>query len=465
MPTKTQPKKRAYARKTKPEPYLGYQELGWLPAAQSCKTEHIDENVAFNFSAFYCAVNGISDDVMILPLHLYRRSGERREMLPSHPISRLLRVGPNPEMDTPTFVKYLVSMRLAWGNGYAEIVRDGSGMVEMLIPIHSRRVFPKRTGGGYLYYEVTNPDGSTAKVPSDDMLHLRGMTHDGVNGLSVVGYARECIGMALSAEKHGHQFFGNSCRPGILIMKPKRMGDAEENNLRKSMEKFNATGSRYGVMALEEGTTIKEIGMPHADAEFLATRLFQVQEMCRWFRLAPNKLGDYSQSHLTNILESNIQHHNDVIVPNVVPFECEMMRKLLLSQDLSGDDLYFKFNLNGLLRGKGKERAEYYQLMINCGGMTINEVRALEELNPIGPDGDKHRVPLNSVAVEDEDKIREEKAKAADKAPAAGPGRRKPAGRLRSQGGGEIGHNARLRANEAEGMQGDPRRRETLCRE
>lgn len=378
----------------------------------------VDENRALNFAATWAAVNIYTKGIRILPFVFYRRlaSGGKEEAV-DHPVWRLLHLRPNPEMSSSRFWSFLESCKLLWGNGYAEIERDRVGRPIGLWPIHPSRVTVKRAHElAPIVYEISGTSGTPAvTIAHTDMIHIMGLSKDGITGTSVISLARESLGLGLAAERHGSQYFGNYARPSGVLERPadqEPLSEPAAARLRASfIEKVSGDNTHLPPL-LEEGLKFTEIGMPNKDAQFLETRQFQVLEVARWWGLPPHKLG-----HLTDATFSNIEHQQmefvtESLTPECVDIQDEVTLKLLTDEE----QLAYKaeFNLLGLLRGDHVARATHYKTMWEIGAYTINDILRLENMNPIGPAGDVHFVQLNLTTAE---KVAEELGKPeADKA-------------------------------------------------
>lgn len=355
---------------------------------------HVSEHTALNYSAFWAAVNGISGDVSSLPLNLYRRiEGGGKERYDAHPLYRILHDNPNPEMTSMTFRRTLMAHVLTWGNGYAEIERDGAGRVKALWPLMPYAVTPFRDSGRLLY-RVAN-DGSNAEVifnPSD-ILHVPGLGFDGTMGYSIVAKARESIGLGLAAERFGGSFFGNGSTMGGILSHPGKLGDVGRKNLKDSIEaRHQGVDRAHKFMVLEEGMTYARVGINPDDAQFLETRQFQVAEIARWFNMPPHKLADLSRATFSNIEQQSIDYLRTTLMPWLEAWEQELMFKLI--SPLERRQQLIEHVTEGVLRGDAQARSEFYSKLFSIGAVTINEIRSRENLNPI-PGGDTSFVPLN----------------------------------------------------------------------
>ncbi len=356
----------------------------------------VNEDTALNYAAFYAAVRLIAETVASLSFHVHQRLGNGgSELQFDNPIDRLIHTQPNPEMCSFTFRELLQSWTLSWGNGYAEIERDARNRPIALWPIDPWRVEPAHNDLHQVVYAVQNPGGSPVVIPAHDMLHIKGLSPDGLRGYSVVAVAREAIGLGVATERYGAAFFGNSSRPAGVLEYPGKLKKESLERLRESWETVHAgSGNANKTAILEDGVTFKAMAIPPNDAQFLETRRFQIDEIARIFRIPPHLLGSMENATFSNITEQNVEWSRSII-PWAKRWEQESTRKLLGRQAL-----FTKMNLDTLLRGDIKTRYEAYRVGRNWGWLSANDILRMEDMNPIGKDGDQYLVPMNMTTPE-----------------------------------------------------------------
>lgn len=354
---------------------------------------------ATTISAVWCAVNLLSNSVMLLPWGVFERlkSGGNTSA-ESHPVYRLLRYRPNRNTSPSRFKKLMIVWRLLWGNARAEIERDQSGRPIALWPIHPSRVRTFTNDEGDIFHEVYGNSGPTVILADADVLHFMGLSLDGVTGLSIVGQARQSLGYTVSAEDYGYRFMANSARPSVVITVAKPMQLEQKNKFRESWQSGFGGANSGKTAILEVGQDIKTIGMPNKDAQFLETRTFQVLEIARWFNVPAHKLQELTRATFSNIEEQNIEYGVDSVMPLAKDLEDEADRKMV---DPRAEGRFFtKFNFEALLRGNSEARSKYLTAMLANGTHTINDNRVISDLAPIGPEGDVHYVSTNLTTAE-----------------------------------------------------------------
>lgn len=231
----------------------------------------VNEHTALNYSAYWTAVSLIASDVASLPLILYKREkGGSKSRYVDAKLYQILHDEPNSEMSSIIFRETLQAHALTWGNGYAEIERDGSGKVVALWPITPNRVAPFRDLSGVLRYRITNLDGSETVFDRGDMLHIPGLGFDGTIGYSVVAKARESIGLGLATERFGATFFGNGATFGGVLEHPGVMSDKAEKNFRETIAaRHQGVNRAHQLLLLEEGMKYQKLGIPPNEAQFI----------------------------------------------------------------------------------------------------------------------------------------------------------------------------------------------------
>jgi HK97 family phage portal protein len=345
---------------------------------------------ALNYSAVFAAVRIISEAVSSLPLHLYERlpnGGKRRAS--GTPLYSLVHDAPNDEMGSLQWREASMAHLLLWGNCYSEIVRDLEGNAVELWPLDPSQVKPTRTANGDLFYDV----GGKVALPRENVLHVSGLSFDGISGISPIAQARQSIGLALAIEQFGAGFFGRGARPGGILTFPGQLSSEARANLRRSFEDLHSgSGNSHRVALLEQGLKWESIGVPPDDSQFLQSREFQVIEICRWFNLPPHKLKELAKMNYNSLEQMNVEFLTDTLRPWLVRWEQQLNRKLLRRQDR--ERFFFEHAVEGILRGDLQSRYTSYSIARNWGWLSVNEIREKENLNPVDG-GDTYLTPQN----------------------------------------------------------------------
>jgi HK97 family phage portal protein len=369
----------------------------------------VNEANAMHIPAVFACVRIISEGLACLPCKLFERTENGRQEAAELPLFYLLRYSPNPQMTAFTFFETMQGHLCLWGNAYAEIQRDNAGRVIALWPRHPARTKPYRNEAGDLYYEVHVNNNSPRIVTSDNMLHIRGLSDDGILGISPISQARQAMGLAIATEKFGAQFFGNGSRPGGVLSHPKTLKEDAAKKLKESWQQSQGGDNAHTVAVLEEGIKWEAIGINPADSQFLETRKFQKSEIAGIFRVPPHLIGDLERSTHSNIEQQSLEFVIYTMLPWLVRWEQEITLKLLPSGKPHGSAIvgrnaaktYFvEFSVNALIRGDFQSRTAGYAIARQWGWMSANDVREQEGQNPIGAQGDIYLVPMNMIDAE-----------------------------------------------------------------
>jgi len=365
--------------------------------ATGSTSQNVTADSAMKISAVWRCVNLISGKVATLPLDLKRRVGDKREDAEDHQLWHLLRRRPNQWQTPAEFRRMMQASVLLRGNGYAYKVQS-AGRVIGLIPLNADNVEVKQERDLSLTYNVTLPSGQRTVLKQKDMLHLRGLTLDGVVGLPVLTYARESMNLALNTENHANGIFANGTMAGGVLKHQGKLGTDGQEALRDSLEYYRKGGAREGRdLILEEGMTYERLGMTSNDAQFIQTRVQTLAEIGMYFGVPLHLIGlnDKASSWGTGIEQMGIGFVTYTLQDWLTMWEQAIGRDLITEKE---PDLYAKFNINGLLQGDAKTRFDGYATARNWGWMSVNDIRALEDMNPIDG-GDEYLEPLNMTRV------------------------------------------------------------------
>ena len=369
----------------------------WIPPLAGVR---VDEQSALQYSAVFACVRIISETVASLPWRLMRRRDDGGADVDDRSnLHWLMFQAPNKETSAWDFKRTLEAHRQIYGNGYAEIVRDGAGRPQSLWIVTPDRVTPTRDRDGSVAYLVDNGATEPTRLRGQDMFHLRGLGFDGLVGYSPIALARQAVGLGIATEQFGAAWFGNGSHGSAVLESPTPLAPDRSAALAQQFERRNRGPKNASrVLVLEAGLQYKPISVPPDDAQFLQTREFQVNEIARWYRVPPHKLADLSRATFSNIEHQAIEFVTDAIVPCVNGWESEAQRKLIGTP--ARRTLFTRMSVQALLRGDQAARADYYEKLWRMGVLSANEIRRFEDLNPID-DGDAHLVQLNLTSLDD----------------------------------------------------------------
>jgi HK97 family phage portal protein len=365
---------------------------------------HVTESTALGSSAIWAGTRLISESLSTVPLHVYQMQPDgSRRVAREHPVDELLYSAPNPEQTAQEWRSQMMASTILSGNQYNEIVRDNAQRVRQIWPLAFYRVDLKRGIDQELYYEIstTGLDSvadrpTSARLRSRQVLHIRGFNSRGLLGDSMVNRLRQTIGISLATEEFGAKFYGQGTQLSGVVSHPGTLSEPAQKRFRDSWtETYSGLSNAHRVAILEEGMKWDPISIPPEAAQFLETRQFQIQEVARALNLPPHMLRDLSRATFSNVEQQAIEFVVHTLRPWAVILEQRMGLALLTEQERR-DGYYIRHTLEGLLRGDLKTRYDSYAIGRNWGWLSANDIRALEDLNPIG-DGDIYLQPLNMV--------------------------------------------------------------------
>lgn len=356
--------------------------------------EPFDSDKAMTLTSVWNAIRLLSESVSSLPISVYKKeaNGDKIEDV-NNRIYNLIKFKPNSYQNKITFFEYIMYSVLTDGNSYVHIVRDNNSNPVELVPLNpelvtiyvkDREIFYQTQGAGVL--------------DSKDVLHVKLISDDGVEGLSPIDQCAKAINWSLSMEEFGKTFFTNGAKPSSVLSTDRALSETAIMRLKESFNNAYAKlKNSNSTIILEEGLTFKPISISPEQAQFLASRQFGVEEIARIFNLPPHMLKDLTKSSFNNIEMQSQEFVTYSLMPYLTRIEHEMNLKLFRTNELGNS--FVEFNVNGLLRGDVKTRNEAYKTAIQNGYMSINEVRRKENLNAI-EGGDKHFIPMNMTTID-----------------------------------------------------------------
>ena len=366
----------------------------WTLDGKKVAGVNVTAEKAMSYIPFFAAVRNISEDVAGLPLGVYRATAEGREQDRLHPLHRVLHDAPNPYMTSFTFRETLQAHMLTWGNGYAEIEYADDGSVLGLWPLRPDRmeVLIDEQANAPIYRY--NLGSRHVDLPWSRVFHVHGLGFDGLVGYSVLSIARGMLGIALAGEKHSQTDFARGTVPPAILKTAGKLSPEAKENLRESWDSLD---HRDRVAILEEGLDLQVIGVPAKDAEFIATMNMPRSLMATLLRIPPHMLQDVDRSTSwgTGIEAQTIGYSKFTLRPWLVRWEQAGKQQLL------NDDRYLRHNMTAFERGDTNTRWRAYESGLRNGIYSIDDIRELEDLNPL-PDklGEVRFAPLNMAPLD-----------------------------------------------------------------
>lgn len=374
---------------TRPEGWLGPTNAGVA----------VNETSVLSLSAAWACINLLAGTIGSLPLMVYRNDGAgNRVVAKDHPLYRVLHDSPNYDQTALDFWEGGQVALEVRGNLCARIERN-AGRVVALHPIANPTV--TRQQNGALRYRWTE-NGKSYDEPQENVFHVRGFGGSPLGGLSTLSYGRQVFGLSLAVDNAAQTTFANGVRPSLILTVPneKTLTADQRDAVEKALQEKHQGAMNAGrPMLIEGGLTPHQVSLTPEDAQMLESRAFSVEEICRFFEVPPHMIGhtEKSTSWGTGLEEQTLRFQKFTLRRRLKRIEQAIMKQLLTPADRAAG-IVVEFNLEGLLRADSKGRSEFYQKMTQIGAMTINEVRALENLPPVAG-GDVPRMQAQNIPI------------------------------------------------------------------
>lgn len=369
-----------------------------LGGSSTSSGKHVTVDSSLQLSTVWACTRLLSETVSTLPLRVYQNNADgSRTPAKTHLLYKLLCHKPNAEYTPSRFMLMIIASICLWGNAYVEKQYIGKRLVA-LDPLLPQQVRVKRLENGSLEYKVV-AQGKERVIPEDRMMHIRGFGIDGLQGLSPVLTGRETVGSSTAADQSAGKFFKTGMQPSGFLSTDVQLKKDQRELIRDNVTKYSSSENAGRIMVLEAGMKYQNITMNPEAAQLLQTRSFNVEELCRLFRVPPYMIGhmDKASSWASSVEAQNLHFLTNTLRPLLVNIEQEIRRCLL--DPLDAEKITIEFAVEGLLRADSKGRSEYYNSALNNGWMSRNEVRRLENLPPIDG-GDKYTVQSALISLD-----------------------------------------------------------------
>jgi HK97 family phage portal protein len=383
---------------------VGYAAYGQIERGASLAGLPVTTESALRTAAAWACVRLISESIAMLPLQVFRRQSDGgRTADVTHPLYELLHDAPNATaMTAMQFRKMLTTHMLLRGNGYALIQAGPRGFVDQLLPLVPEQVLVQRNPDWTLTYRVYDPrTQKTQPYQEDEIFHVAGLSLDGMTGLSVLTYAANTLGLAQGADAYASRFFSHDARPVGALKSEKELSEAAQKRLRESWQEIYGRGvaNSGSIAVLEDGLDYVPLSFNATDSQLLETRQFSVSEIARLFNVPLHMIQMESKdtSWGSGIEQLSIGFVTWALLPWLKRWEQAINRRLILAPQT----YYAEHELAMVLRGDQKTRFDAYQSARMAGWLSVNEIRRLENLNGIGPEGDVYLQPSNMTDAAD----------------------------------------------------------------
>lgn len=359
--------------------------------SQSHAGKTINETSALNLSTVLACCRVISNGLAMMPLITYRRTGDSgRERATDHYLYSTFKDSINPHMTAFRWKRLMAFHAVLHGNAYSTYDMAGNGRVINIVPVHPSRVRPvPQAGGGLLYWieqldKDGKPNGKYLEFTSERVFHVRGLeSTDAGIGLSTITQAREAMGLGLATEEYGAKLFKGGALMQGYLKTPGKLSPAAQENLRQSFGSQAGGGNRnaHATPILEQGLEWIKVSIDPADAQFLESRKFNVQEICRWFGVQPHMVFDLERATHSNIEQQSIEWIRDCLGPWMENFEQEIEHTFLSVAERQS--IYVEFMADVLLRADTASRIAAYATGLQNGIYSVNDVMQRENMNPV----------------------------------------------------------------------------------
>ena len=360
----------------------------------------VNEMTAMQCTTVLACVRILSETLASLPLIVYRRlTGGGKDRAIDHPLYEILHSQVNKYVTSFEWRETLMGHLALWGNAYSEIERNNGGRIIALWPLRPDKMRLESKGRDIRYF-YTPPNDVERELPGINLLHMKGLSATGYMGQSIIGFAREAIGLSLATEDFGARFFSNDATPNAVLEHPGHLTEGAKENLRKSWEKqHQGLEQKHRMAILEEGLKFSTVGMPLEDAQFLQIRKYQAAEIAKIFRIPLHMIDEDSKAATyASVEQFQIMFVTHTMLAWFVRWEQALRRDLFLPSERG--EFFSEFLVSGLLRGDMQSRYTAYQIGRQNGWLNADEIREMENLNPL-PDGrgQIYYMPLNFAPV------------------------------------------------------------------
>lgn len=370
--------------------------IDWFRGGEPTKSGiAVTPDSALRLAAVYACVRVRAEDVAKLPLHLYRRTDDGKARADDHPAAAVVRA-PNELHTGMEFRETMTALHDLRGNAFAQIHADRNGVPRELVPLDpAATTVLTDTDGRRTGFRTRRPGGETADLRPDQVLHLRGLSLDGLNGLSPVAYHRETIGLGLAGIEQSARQFANDVVGGLILEGPPgfHFPSQEARNVYiKALKEARTGANRFNPLPLEWGFKPAQVSMTNEDAQYVENMKLNRSEIASIFRVPAHKIGILDNATFSNIEHQSLEYLTDTLLPILSRWEHRLNAALLTPAERSV--YFFEHKIDGILRGDIRTRYEAYNQGRMGGWLSVNDIRRLENMNEI-ENGDDYLQPLN----------------------------------------------------------------------
>ena len=373
----------------------------WGGSANSHSAQYVTPETALSISTVMACVARKSKTLAMLPLNVMRRLPDGgHEVATKHRLQKQIHQQPNRWQTSFQWRLWSHPCVMLRGNSYSKIVPSPGRGLNELVPMDPDRVWPfvitrEATtyylydnspcppAGSKLYYQYFPLNGMMEILTADDVLHIRGITSNGIVGKNVIKIMRESIGLAMATEEQGARLFSNGAQIGKILKHPNTMSDVLFNRMQKWLKDTQGVHNAHKTLILEEGMDITQTTLTMEDAQFLQTRQFQVEDIASFLDvplMLINRSGDKNMT-FASAEQLVLIFVTQMMQPDIRNYEEQLSSSLLYPWEQ--DEFYIEFDLDGIMRGDSKARGELYRALFGVASITPDEIRAKEHMSPL----------------------------------------------------------------------------------
>lgn len=358
----------------------------WLGGGPTKSGVVVNEHTAMRHITVQSCLRVRAETIASFPLSVYRkrRSGKGRDEIRDHPVYDLIHAAPNDEMSSATWLQFMNCNLDSSGNAYSVITTNKRGQLIDLYPWKWDEITPQRNPKTNKLEYWFSDRGKSEVLPSERVLHIPGWCFDGLKGYSTIHLAREAVGLGMAISEFTSRFYGQGMNVGTVIEGNESLNPDQALRIREQfIQKGSGLANSWMPIVLHGGLKMNRIPMPLNDAQFIETYKLNRDEICGLYRVPPHLVANLERATFSNIEHQSLDYVMFSMLPVVTQYEQVMNWKLFTKEERE-QGYYVKFNLDALLRGDAKSRAEAMSIKRQNGIINADEWRELDDINPIG---------------------------------------------------------------------------------
>lgn len=379
---------RASGRRHKAQDIGGLQSLAeWLGLGEN--ELNVSGDKSLQEITVYTCIKILSEALGKLPLKIYQDTTYGKKSA-NHYLAPLLKYRPNPYMSAIDFWKTMETARNIYGNAYAwKDTNPRTGKIQGFYPLNSDKVkivvddTGLLSGGNEIWYVYTDGTGKQHKINAEDILHFKGLTTNGIIGLSPIDTLKGTIENGKAAGNFLNSAFKNGMTTRGIVQYVGDLGPEERKVFRENFEEMSSgLKNANRVALLPVGYKYEPIALKLTDAQFLENTKLTIQQLTAAFGIKLHQVNYLEKTSYASTSEANREFYVDTLMANLAIYEQELVYKCFTDAEIR-NGYYVKFNADVILRADTKTRYDAYAQSIQNGFKTPNEIRAMEEDEPM----------------------------------------------------------------------------------